>query len=97
VPRFGTPQPAADTESLNEDLRRMSLAAGKMSAGHPDIPSFGAAPFPPGSRSVSPAARTMPPWTFPYGLNTVAQGYASSISTNMGIYEDNVSLYAVSA
>jgi hypothetical protein len=30
----------------------------------------------------------MSPWTFPYGLNTAAQGYASSISTSMGIYEE---------
>jgi hypothetical protein len=30
----------------------------------------------------------MLPWTLPYGLNTAAQGYASSISTNMGIYEE---------
>jgi hypothetical protein len=65
----------------------MSLAAGKMPAGHPVIPPSGAAP-PVGSRSVSPVAGTMPPWTFPYGLNTAAQGYASSISTNMGVYEE---------
>jgi hypothetical protein len=30
----------------------------------------------------------MPPWTFPYGLNTAAQWYASSISTNMDAYEE---------
>jgi hypothetical protein len=30
----------------------------------------------------------MPPWTFSYGLNTAAQGYAFSISTNMGAYEE---------
>jgi hypothetical protein len=30
----------------------------------------------------------MPPWKFLYGLNTVAQGFASSISTNMGVYEE---------
>jgi hypothetical protein len=30
----------------------------------------------------------MPPWTLSYGLNTAARGYASSISTNMGIYEE---------
>jgi hypothetical protein len=28
------------------------------------------------------------PWAFPYGLNMAAQGYASSISTNMGVYEE---------
>jgi hypothetical protein len=30
----------------------------------------------------------MPPWTFPYVLNTAGQGYVSSISTNMGAYEE---------
>jgi hypothetical protein len=88
VPRSGAPQPATDTESLNEDLRRMSLAAGKRPAGHPAIPPSGVAPPPAGSGSVSLAARAMPPWTFLYGLNTSAQGYASSISTNMGVYEE---------
>jgi hypothetical protein len=88
VPRSGTPQPSINVESLNEDLRRMRLATGKMPAGHPIIPPSGAAPPPTGSGSVSPAVGTMPPWTFPYGLNTAAQGYASSISTSMGIYEE---------
>jgi hypothetical protein len=55
----------------------MSLAAGKMPA----------APLA-GLGSVSPAAGTMAPWTFSYGLNTAAQWYASSISTNMGAYEE---------
>jgi hypothetical protein len=65
----------------------MSLAAGKMPVGHPVIPSSGMAP-PAGLGSISPAVRTMPPWTFPYGLNMAAQWYASSISTNMGTYEE---------
>jgi hypothetical protein len=30
----------------------------------------------------------MPSWTFPYVLSMASQGYASSISTNMGIYEE---------
>jgi hypothetical protein len=30
----------------------------------------------------------MPPWTFPYGLYTAAQGYAFSIGTNMGAYKE---------
>jgi hypothetical protein len=33
-------------------------------------------------------AETMPPQTFPYGLNMVSQQYASSVSTNMGAYEE---------
>jgi hypothetical protein len=66
----------------------MSLATGKRSAGHPTIPPSSAAPPPTGSGSVSLAARAMPPWTFPYGLNMSAQGYASSISTSMGVYEE---------
>jgi hypothetical protein len=66
----------------------MSLATGKMPTGHPVTPPSGAAPPPAGSGPVSPAAGTIPPWTLPYGLNTAAQGYASSISTNMGVYEE---------
>jgi hypothetical protein len=87
APRSDAPQPDAHTESLDEDLRRMSLAAGKMPTGHPVIPPSGTAP-PAGSGSVSTATGTMPPWTFPYGLNTAAQGYASSISTKMDAYEE---------
>jgi hypothetical protein len=88
VPYSSAPQPDADIESLSEDLHRMSFAMGKMLVGHPVIPSSSAVPPLAGSRSVSLAAGTMPPWAFPYGLNTAAQGYASSISTNMGIYEE---------
>jgi hypothetical protein len=88
VPRSGAPQPDADTESLGEDLRRMGLAIGKMPTGYPIIPPSSAAPPPAGSGSVSLATGTMPTWTFPYGLNTAIQGYASSISTSMGIYEE---------
>jgi hypothetical protein len=61
VPCFGAPQPDTDTESLIEDLRRMSLAAGKMSVGHPVIPSAGATPPPTGAGSISLAAGTVPP------------------------------------
>jgi hypothetical protein len=71
VPYSSAPQPDAGTESLGEDLCRMSLAAGKMPTGHPITPPSGVAPLA-GSGSVSPAAGTMPPWTFPYGLNTAA-------------------------
>jgi hypothetical protein len=66
----------------------MSLAAGKMPARHPIIPPSGVVPPLAGFASVSLAAGTMPPWTIPYGLNDAAQGYASSISTSMGVYEE---------
>jgi hypothetical protein len=87
MPRSGAPQLDAHTESLVEDLRRMSLAAGKMSVGHPIIPPSDTAP-PARSASGSLAVGTMPPWTFPYGPNTAAQWYASFVSTNMGAYEE---------
>jgi hypothetical protein len=63
----------------------MSLAADKTLAGHPIIPPSAAAP-PVGSRAASLTAGSIPPRTFPYGLNTVAQQYASSIGTSMHIY-----------
>jgi hypothetical protein len=81
------PRPDAHAASLVGDLCRMSLVVGETPAGHPVIPPSGTAPLA-GSGSVSPAAGTMPPWTFPFGLNTAAQRYASSISTNMGAYEE---------
>jgi hypothetical protein len=88
VPHSGAPQSDADIESLGKDLCRMSLTAGKMPMGHPITPSSGATSPPPGLGSTSLAVGTMPPWALPYGLNTVIQGYASSISTNMGAYEE---------
>jgi hypothetical protein len=88
VPRSGAPQPDADAVFLSEDLRRMSLAVGKMPTGHPDVPPSDTAPPPPESGSVPRAMGTMPPWAFRHGLNAVAQGYASSISTSMGVYEE---------
>jgi hypothetical protein len=30
----------------------------------------------------------MPPWAFPYGLNTATRAYASSVSTSMSAYEE---------
>jgi hypothetical protein len=66
----------------------MSLTAGKMPTGHPITPPSDAAPPLPGLGSASLAVGTMPPWTLPYGLNMAAQGYASSIGTNMGAYEE---------
>jgi hypothetical protein len=83
----GAPRPDAHATSLIKDLRRMSLAAGETSVGRPIIPPTGAAPRV-RSRLVSPMAGLMPLWMFPYGLNTAAQQYASSVSTNMGTYEE---------
>jgi hypothetical protein len=81
------PWPDIHATSLLENLRRMSLATGGMLAGYPVAPPIGAA-HPVGGRSISLMAETMPPQTLPYGLNTVAQQYASSVSTNMGAYEE---------
>jgi hypothetical protein len=69
---FGAPQPDTHAASLVENLCGMSLATDETPAGHPVIPPSAAAP-PDGSRAVSPTAGPMPPRTFPYGLNTVAQ------------------------
>jgi hypothetical protein len=30
----------------------------------------------------------MPPWAFPYGLNTATRAYASSVSASMSAYEE---------
>jgi hypothetical protein len=68
----GIPQPATNIESLNEDMRRISLAVGKMPTGHPDTPSFGVAPHPAGSGSGPPTVGIMSPWTLSYGLNMAA-------------------------
>jgi hypothetical protein len=70
--RSGAPRPDTHVASLIEGLRRMSLATDETPAGRPVIPPSAAAP-PVRSRAVSPTAGSMPPWTFPYGLNTVAQ------------------------
>jgi hypothetical protein len=39
----------------------------------------------------------MSPWTLPYGQNTATQGYASSVSTNMGAYEELLGHHLLSA
>jgi hypothetical protein len=80
----GAPQPDAHAASLVEDLHRMSLATDETPQGHPVIPPSGAMPLA-GSRSVSLTAGSMPPRTFPYGMNMATQQYASSVSANMGI------------
>jgi hypothetical protein len=71
---------------LTEDLCRMSLAEGKMSTGSAIAPSPGAAP-PPAS-STTPVPGTTPLPAFPFGLDSVAQAYASSVSTSMSTYEE---------
>jgi hypothetical protein len=73
---------------LAEDLCRMSLAEGKMPTGHPIIPPTGVAPPSSDPGSTPPTPRTMPPWAFPYGLNTATRAYASSVSASMSAYEE---------
>jgi hypothetical protein len=69
--RSSAPQPDTQAASLIEDLHRMNLAMDETPTEHPIIPPSIAAP-PVGSRAVFLTAGSMPPWTFPCGLNTVA-------------------------
>jgi hypothetical protein len=71
---------------LTEDLCRMSLAEGKMPTGSPVAPPPGTAPPP--AISTTPAPGTTPSSAFPFGLDSVARAYASSVSTNMSAYEE---------
>jgi hypothetical protein len=64
----------------------MSLAEGKMPTGSPVAPPPGAAP-PPASLT-NPVLGTTPSPSFPFGLDSVARAYASSISTSMSAYEE---------
>jgi hypothetical protein len=73
---------------LTEDLCKMSLVEGKMPTGYPITPPPGTAPRPTDSGSIAPVPGTMSPSAFPYGLDTVAWAYASSISTSMSAYEE---------
>jgi hypothetical protein len=66
----------------------MSLAEGKMLTGHPITPSSSAVPPLAGLGLTAPTPGTMPPWALPYGLNTTARAYASSISTSMSAYQE---------
>jgi hypothetical protein len=86
IPRSGASQPDADTNSLTEDLCRMSLAKGKMPTGSPIALLPGAAPPPSSSTTLAPG--TMPSSAFPFGLDSVARAYASSISTSMSAYKE---------
>jgi hypothetical protein len=88
VPHSGAPQPDADAGSLVEDLHRMNLVVGKMLVGHPVVQSPSTTPPPTRVGSISPAAGAVPPWGFPYGPTTAAQGYASSVNTSMDVYKE---------
>jgi hypothetical protein len=71
---------------LTEDLCRMGLAEGKMPTGSPTALLPSAAPSP--TWSTTPAPGTMPSSAFPFGLDSVAREYASSVSTCMSAYEE---------
>jgi hypothetical protein len=64
----------------------MSLAKGKMLTGSSTALSPGVTPPPPGP--TKPAQGTKPSLAFPFGLDSVAQAYASSVSTNMSAYKE---------
>jgi hypothetical protein len=64
----------------------MSLAEGKIPTGSPTALPPGAAP-PPAS-SIAPVPGTMPSPAFPFGLDSVARTYASSVNTYMSAYEE---------
>jgi hypothetical protein len=66
----------------------MSLAEGKMPTGYPITSLLDTVPPPADSGSIAPIPGTMSPSAFPYGLDTVARAYASSVSTNMSAYEE---------
>jgi hypothetical protein len=86
IPRSGASQPNADTDFLAKDLCRMSLAEGKMPTGSPTALPPGVVPPP--AYSTTPARGTMPSLAFPYGLDSVARAYVSSVSTSMSAYEE---------
>jgi hypothetical protein len=71
---------------LLEDLCRMSLAEGKMPTGSTTALPPGVTQPPPGP--TTPAQGTMPSSAFPFGLDSVARAYASSVSTSMSAYEE---------
>jgi hypothetical protein len=64
----------------------MSLAEGKMPTGSPVAPPPGAAPPPASSIALVPG--TMPSPAFPFGLDSVARAYDSSVNTCMSAYEE---------
>jgi hypothetical protein len=64
----------------------MSLAEGKMPTESSTAPPSGVTPPPLGS--ATPTRAAMSPSAFPFGLDSVAQAYASSVSTSMSAYEE---------
>jgi hypothetical protein len=64
----------------------MSLAEGKMPTGSPVALLPGAVL--PLASSTTPALGTTPLSAFLFGLDSVAQAYASSVSTSMSAYEE---------
>jgi hypothetical protein len=64
----------------------MSLAEGKMPIGSPIALPPGVTPPPPSS--TTPAPRMTSSSAFPFGLDSVARAYVSSISTSMSAYEE---------
>jgi hypothetical protein len=64
----------------------MSLAEGKMPTGSSTALPLGETPLPP--CPTAPAPGTTPPSAFPFGLDLVAQAYASSVSASMSAYEE---------
>jgi hypothetical protein len=64
----------------------MSLAEGKMSIGSPIALPPGVTPPPPSS--TTPAPGTTSSSAFPFGLDSVARAYTSSVSTSMSAYEE---------
>jgi hypothetical protein len=86
IPRSGASQPDANTDFLPEDPCRMSLAEGKMPTGSSTALPPGVTPPPPGP--TTPAQGTTPSSAFPFGLDSVAQAYTFSVSTNMSDYEE---------
>jgi hypothetical protein len=64
----------------------MSLAEGKMPTGSLVALPPGAAPPP--ANSTTSALGTTPSSAFPFGLDSVARAYASSISSSMSAYKE---------
>jgi hypothetical protein len=64
----------------------MSLAKGKMLTGSSTALPPGVTPPPPGP--TTPARGTTSSSAFPFGLDSVARAYASSVSTSMSAYEE---------
>jgi hypothetical protein len=64
----------------------MSLVEGKMPTGSSAAPLSGVTPPLPGP--TTPVQATTSPSAFPFGLDSVARAYASSVSSSMSAYEE---------